>query len=323
MVGSGPAGLAVAEELRASGHAVTIFDAWPLAGGLLRYGIPNFKAAKAIVNEKIDALRQAGIEFRCNTRVGVDIAWRELVTYDAVFLAHGAGLGKRLRQKGEDLTNVYTATEFLVRANLPETALPAGMRGRPQLRDHVVVVGGGDTSMDCVRSAIRLGAGQVTLLYRRTEAEMIGREEERRHAREEGVRFEYLTTPVEILGRDGAVVGLECMRMELGEPDDDGRRAPVPIAGSAFALEADTVVVAVGYDVGQEFLGPESGIEVDDWGRLVTDDEGRTSRAGVFAAGDNVRGADLVVTALADARRAVPAIESHLAAVLTRRGRAG
>lgn len=323
VVGSGPAGLAVAEELRASGHAVTIFDAWPLAGGLLRYGIPNFKTAKAIVDEKIDALRQAGIAFRCNTRVGVDITWRELAAYDAVFLAHGAGVGKRLRQKGEELTNVYTATEFLVRANLPETALPAGMRGRPQLRDHVVVVGGGDTSMDCVRSAIRLGAGQVTLLYRRTEAEMIGREEERRHAREEGVRFEYLTTPVEILGRDGAVAGLECVRMELGEPDEDGRRRPVPVEGSAFVLEADAVVVAVGYDVGQEVLGPEGGIDVDDWGRIVTDDEGRTSRVGVFAAGDNVRGADLVVTALADARRAVPAIKSHLATVLARRGRAG
>ncbi len=323
VVGSGPAGLAVAEELRASGHAVTIFDAWPLAGGLLRYGIPNFKTAKSIVDEKIDALLQAGIEFRCNTRVGIDIAWRELATYDAVFIAHGAGLGRRLRQKGEELVNVYIATEFLVRTNLPETALPAGMHGCPRLGDHVVVVGGGDTSMDCVRSAIRLGAGQVTLLYRRTEAEMIGREEERRHAREEGVRFEYLATPVEILGRDGVVTGLECMRMELGEPDDDGRRWPVPIEGSEFVLEADTVVIAVGYDVGQEFLGPESEIDVDDWGRIVTDEEGRTSRGGVFAAGDNVRGADLVVTALADARRTVLAIESHIAAVLARRGRAG
>lgn len=152
---------------------------------------------------------------------------------------------------------------------------------------------------------------------------MIGREEERRHAREEGVRFEYLTTPVEILGRDGAVAGLECVRMELGEPDEDGRRRPVPVEGSAFVLEADAVVVAVGYDVGQEVLGPEGGIDVDDWGRIVTDDEGRTSRVGVFAAGDNVRGADLVVTALADARRAVPAIKSHLATVLARRGRAG
>ena len=320
VVGSGPAGLAVAEELRASGHGVTVFEAWPVPGGLLRYGIPNFKTAKLIVDEKIDALVQAGIEFRCNTKLGTDVDWTQLDAYDAVFLAHGAGLGRQLRQKGEDLTNVFGATEFLVRANLPEAVLPAGMRGRPQLGDNVVVVGGGDTSMDCVRSAIRLGAGQVTLLYRRTEAEMIGREEERRHAKEEGVRIEYHTTPVAILGDAGAVRGLECLRMELGEPADDGRRRPQPVEGSEFVLDADAVIVAVGYDVGQEFLGPESGVAVDDWGRIVADEEGRTSHEGVFAAGDNVRGADLVVTALADARRTLPAIEAHLAALLALRG---
>jgi len=316
VVGSGPAGLAMAEELRASGHAVTVFESWPVPGGLLRYGIPNFKTAKSIVDEKVDALTQAGVEFRCNARVGTNISWQDLDAHTAVFLAHGAGLGKQLRQKGEELENVYSATEFLVRANLSEAALPVEMRGRPQIGDNVVVVGGGDTSMDCVRSAIRLGAGQVTLLYRRTEAEMVGREEERRHAREEGVRFEYLTTPTAILGEGGAVNGIECVRMELGEPDEDGRRRPAPIEGSEFVLDADALVIAVGYDVGQDFLGADSGVAVDDWGRIITDEDGRTSRVGVFAAGDNVRGADLVVTALADARHTVPAIQAHLAAVL-------
>ena len=319
IVGSGPAGLAVAEELRASSHAVTVFEAWPVPGGLLRYGIPSFKTEYSIVDDKIDALVQAGVEFRCNTHVGRDVTWDDLARYDAVFLAQGAGLGKRLRLQGARLKHVYTATDFLVRANLPDDMLPPRLSGQPHVGRSAVVVGGGDTSMDCVRSAIRMGVEQVTLLYRRTEAEMLGREEERRHAKEEGVKFEYLATPVAFLAEDGAVSGVECVRMKLGEPDESGRRRPQPIPGSEFVLTADTVVVAVGYDVAQDFLTPDAGVDVDDWGRIVTDEHGQTSRPGVFAAGDNVRGADLVVTALADARRTLPAIEAHLAGALSKR----
>ncbi len=323
VVGSGPAGLAVAEAMRAQGHAVTVFESWPKAGGVLLYGIPNFKSTKAIVDEKVAALEAAGVEFRCGVHVGRDVRWDDLAAHDAVFLGHGAGLGKRLRMQGEELRHVYPATDFLVRANLPDEALPPDQRGRPFVGENVVVVGGGDTSMDCVRSAIRLGAKKVTLLYRRTDNEMVGREEERRHAKEEGVIFEYLTTPVQLLQREGQVVGVECVRMELGEPDESGRRRPSPISGSEFVIDADAVVVAVGYDVDRELLTPETGVEVDDWGRVVVDDQGRTSRPGVFAAGDNVRGADLVVTALASAHQAIPGMETHLAGLLAARKGAG
>ena len=319
VVGSGPAGLVVAEQLRPLGHAVTVFEAWPLPGGLLRYGIPNFKSKKAIVDEKIAALEQAGVLFRCGVRLGRDLSWDNLRSFDAVFLGHGAGLGKTLRLAGENLDHVYTATEYLVRANLPDQALPAEIRGQPYLGQRVVVIGGGDTSMDCVRSAVRLGAAQVTLLYRRTEAEMLGREEERRHAKEEGVRVEYLTTPTAFLAHHGAIAGVECARMQLGEPDESGRRRPAPLPGSEFILDADVVVVAVGYDVDSEFLTPDCGVTLDDWGRIVTDADGQTPRPGVFAAGDNVLGADLVVTVIADARKAARGMEGYLAALAAAR----
>ena len=315
VVGSGPAGLAAAEAMRAAGHAVVVFEAWPAAGGVLRYGIPNFKSAKDIVDEKVEALRAGGVEFRFETRVGQEVTWDELDEYDAIFLGHGAGAGKRLRLEGEELAFVYTATEFLVRANLPPAELPAAMRSRPEAEGkRVVVVGGGDTSMDCVRSAIRLGASNVTLLYRRTENEMQGRLEERTHAREEGVNFEYLTTPVQLLGEHGRVRGVECVRMTLGEPDDSGRRRPIPHQGSEFILDADVVVVAVGYDVGRE-LYEGSGIDINDWGEILVDEDGRTSRPGVFAGGDNVHGADLVVTALSGAHAAIPTMHEWLAAL--------
>ena len=313
VIGAGPAGLAAAEAMRKEGHRVTVFEAWPAGGGVLRYGIPNFKSAKGIVDEKIAALQAGGVEFRFDTRVGQDVTWDDLAAWDAVFLAHGAGQGRKLRIEGEQLARVYAATEFLVRANLPGEQLPTALRSTPDVGGNVVVVGGGDTSMDCVRSAIRLGAGKVTLLYRRTENEMVGREEERRHAREEGAIFEYLTTPVQLLGKDGAVSGVECARMRLGEPDESGRRRPEPIEGSEFVIDADSVVIAVGYDVARDIYGGNAGIDVDDWGQVLTDEQGRTSRPGVFAGGDNVGGADLVVTALRGARDALPAMSEYLA----------
>ena len=311
VVGSGPAGLAAAEQMRSAGHAVTVFEAWPSAGGVLRYGIPNFKTAKDIVDEKVEALLSAGVEFRFDTRVGRDITWDELSHWDAVFLGHGASMGKRLGLDGERLARVYSATEFLVRANLGDDQLPAALWTAPDVGRKVVVVGGGDTSMDCVRSAVRLGAEQVTLLYRRTENEMMGREEERRHAREEGVIFEYLTTPVGLIKKDGAVVGVECVRMSLGEPDESGRRRPQPMPGSEFVVDCDAFVVAVGYDVGRDVYG-DSGIDVNDWGEVLVDEQGRTSKPGVFAGGDNVIGADLVVTALRGAHAAIPAMLTFL-----------
>ncbi len=322
IVGSGPAGLTMAETLRDAGHGVSVFESWPKAGGVLRYGIPNFKSAKSIVDAKVAALVQGGVEFRTGVTLGSDIPWEALREYDAVFLAHGAGLGRQLRLEGEELEHVYGASDFLVRANLPADDLPPGQQQKPFVGSNVVVVGGGDTSMDCVRSAVRLGAEQVTLLYRRSANEMAGREEERRHAGEEGVHFEYLTTPVKLLSRDGAVSGIECVHMELGEPDESGRRRPSPIAGSNFVIDADAVAVAVGYEVDALPLGPDSGVIVDDWGQVVTDEAGRTSEPGVFAGGDNVNGADLVVTALASAHQAVPTMLAYLSEVLAERTRA-
>lgn len=318
VIGSGPAGLSAAEQMRGAGHQVTVFEAWPQAGGVLRYGIPNFKSAKDIVDEKIAALEAGGVEFRTDCRIPLDVSWDDLARYDAVFLAHGASLGKRLGLDGERLARVYSATEFLVRANLPDGALPAALRSTPDIGRKVVVVGGGDTSMDCVRSAIRLGADDVTLLYRRTENEMQGREEERRHAREEGVNFEYLTTPVGLVQSKGAVVGVECVRMSLTEPDDSGRRRPEPVHGSEFIIDCDAFVVAVGYDVASD-LYAGSGIDVNDWGEVLVDDDGRTSRPGTFAGGDNVRGADLVVTALRGAHDAMPAMLRYLAELAAER----
>ncbi|MDA0815351.1 MAG: NAD(P)-dependent oxidoreductase [Chloroflexi bacterium] len=315
VIGAGPAGIAVAERLARRGHSVTMYDAWPEPGGVLRYGIPNFKLNKPSVDRKFDELRALGVDVRCGVRVGEDLAWDELRhDVDAIFVGIGASEGARLRIPGEDAEGVITATEFLVRSNLPPEELPEPLRlplGTPQ---QVVVVGGGDTSMDCVRSARRLGADDVTLVYRRTEAEMQGRIEERTHAVEEGVQFEYLAAPLEVLtDANGRACGLRCVRMQLGEPDDTGRRSPEPIEGSEFEIPADLVVTAIGYNVDPEWGEVVSTVNRDRWGRLVVDPETmQTNLKGVFAGGDDVNGADLVVTALADGHRAADAIHDYL-----------
>ena len=315
VIGAGPAGLAVAELLAEMGHASTVFEYWPEPGGVLVYGIPNFKMRKQIVDDYITHLEALGIEFRCNTYVGKDITVDEMLDgeYDAVFLGTGAGVGNELGIEGEDLEGVHRATDYLVRGNLLPHQLPDHLQEPLPQPTKVAVIGGGDTSMDCVRTAVRMGAETVTCVYRRTEAEMLGRGEERINAREEGVQFEMLTAPLRILGdENGKATGVECIRMRLGEPDDSGRRRPVPIEGSEFVIEADTIPIAIGY--GADPVVPEttSGLSTS-WGALIEIDEGgRTSRRGVFAGGDNVNGADLVVTALADGRRAAEAIAAYL-----------
>lgn len=315
VIGSGPAGIAVAERLAKRGHSIVMYDAWPEPGGVLRYGIPDFKQNKPAVDRKFDDLRALGIEVVTGVRVGAQISWQTVrAGVDAVFLGIGASEGARLGIPGEDAPGVITATEFLVRANLPPEHLPESLRaplGSPQ---RVVVVGGGDTSMDCVRSARRLGAAEVTLIYRRTDAEMQGRIEERKHATEEGVQFEFLAAPVEVL-LDGAgrVRGLRCQRMALGEPDDTGRRRPQSVPGSEFDIEADLLVTAIGYNVEPEWgqILPE--LVRDRWDRFVADpDTLQTNLPAVFAGGDAVNGADLVVTALADGHRAAEAIDRYL-----------
>lgn len=319
IVGSGPAGLAVAEELIKLGHACTVFESWPEPGGVLVYGIPNFKMKKEIVDAKIAFLRRIGIEFVLNTWVGRDVGLDQLFAdgYDAVFIGTGAGVGNALKIPGEDeFSGIYAATDFLVRGNLTPDQLPPNQREPLVVGRRVVVIGGGDTSMDCVRTAVRLGAEDVTCVYRRTEAEMLGRAEERRHAREEGVRFDYLTVPLRFSGEDGRVTGVECQRMELGEPDESGRRRPVPVMGSEFVLPADSIAIAIGYNADPLIPSSTDGVRANRWHLLEVDPEtGQTSRPGVFAGGDNVNGADLVVTALADGRRAATAMHRYLSSL--------
>jgi glutamate synthase (NADPH) small chain len=315
IIGAGPAGLAVAELLTLKGHSCTVFEAWPEPGGVLVYGIPNFKMRKAIVDEYMEYLQALGIEIRCNVYVGRDITIDEMLDdgFDAVFLGTGAGVGNVMGIEGEELEGVHKATDYLVRGNLEPDQLPEHLRDPLPKPTNVVVIGGGDTSMDCVRTAVRLGAENVSCVYRRTEAEMLGRAEERKNAREEGVRFEMLTLPIRIIGDDsGKVVSVECQRMELGEPDESGRRRPIPIKGSEFIIPADTVVIAIGY--GADPIVPQTtkGLKSDQKALIKVDPSGRTSRPNVFAGGDNVNGADLVVTALADGRRAAEAIAEYL-----------
>ncbi len=316
IVGSGPAGLSVAEELQARGHSCTIFDMWPEPGGVLRYGIPNFKMSKEILDEKLQSLRDMGITFVNNTKVGADVTLAQLhddQQFDAIFIGTGAGVGNPLRVPGEELANVYPATDFLVRGNLRPDELPPHLRERPAVGTDVVVIGGGDTSMDCVRTAVRLGATQVTCVYRRTEAEMLGRAEERTHAREEGVTFAYLTTPTRFIGdANGNVQAVELVRMELGEPDASGRRSPIQVEGSEYTVPASAVVIAVGYGADAEFA-QQAPVETDRWGLVkVNERTGQTNVPYIFAGGDVVNGADLVVTAIADGKRAATWIHQFL-----------
>ncbi len=314
VVGAGPAGLAVAEELVKKGHNVTLFDAWPEPGGVLLYGIPNFKMKKEILDDYLNHLWAMGIDFVGNTFIGKDVTIDQLFEqgYHAVFLGHGASLGNQLDTPGADLPGVMMATDFLVRGNLREEQLPGFMQEPLPAADQVLVIGGGDTSMDCVRTAVRLGVKEVTCVYRRTEAEQLGREEERHHAREEGVRFEYLAAPVKMdAGPDGRVARVHFERMELGEPDESGRRRPVP-TGEEFVVDASIVVVAIGYGPDEGVTSAATDIQTNRSRIEVHPETFETSRPGVFAGGDCVNGADLVVTALADGRHAADAIDAYL-----------
>ncbi len=314
LIGSGPASLAVAEQLALEGHACTIYEFWPEPGGVLVYGIPNFKMRKSIVDEYIVHLEALGVKFICNTYVGRDVTIDDMLAndYDAVFVGTGAGVGNEMEIEGEKLEGVHKATDFLVRGNLTANQLPETLREPLPPPRNVVVIGGGDTSMDCVRTAIRLGAESVTLVYRRTENEMLGRGEERKNAREEGVTFAMLTLPTRIIGENGKVTAVELQKMELGEPDASGRRSPKPVKGSEYIVPCDTVAIAIGY--GADPLVPQttSGLRADRKALIQIDKSGQTSKPGVFAGGDNVNGADLVVTALADGRRAAIAISTYI-----------
>lgn len=316
IVGSGPAGLACASDLARAGYKVKIFEALHKVGGVLVYGIPEFRLPKdRIVAKEVDAVRRLGVEIEPDVIIGRTMTVDDLLDregFDAVFVGSGAGLPRFMGIPGENLNGVYSANEFLTRANLMkayddeyDTPIYSGRR--------VVVVGGGNVAMDAVRTAKRLGA-EAVIVYRRSEAELPARVEEVHHAKQEGIEFRMLTNPTEILGDDkGWVKGINCVRMELGEPDESGRRSPVKVEGSDFTIDCDVVIMALGTSPNPLIKSTTKGLDTNRKGCIVADEEGHTTREGVFAGGDAVTGAATVILAMGAGRRAAKAIDEYLA----------
>jgi glutamate synthase (NADPH/NADH) small chain len=316
VVGSGPAGLTVAGDLARFGHKVVIFEALHKAGGVLVYGIPEFRLPKAIVQAEVDFLKDLGIEVDLNTVVGKAETLDELLDsgFDAIFVATGAGAPIFMNLPGENLNGVYSANEYLTRSNLMKAYLFPEYDTPIAKSKVVAVVGGGNVAMDSARTALRLGAEEVNIIYRRSKEEMPARSEESHHAEEEGVIFNLLTNPLRYIGdENNKLVAMECLKMELGEPDDSGRRRPVPIKGSEYKKEVDTVIVAIGN--GPNPLVPDTtpDLETNKWGNIVADlDTCKTSKRGVFAGGDIVRGAATVILAMGDGKIAARSINEYL-----------
>jgi glutamate synthase (NADPH) small chain len=317
LVGAGPAGMACAEQLVQKGHQVTIFESKPGPGGLLTYGIPSFKLPKEVVFDRIEDLKRAGVEFVYNAYIGKDKTIDDLLGngYHAVFIGVGTEIDAPMEVPGEEMPGVYKATEFLMRCNVSADLLPPEMQEKPYIGHKVVVIGGGDTASDCLRTALRMGAEEVVCLYRRTEKEMPGGVHDRELAREEGAQYQFLTQPIRfIAGEDGRLKQVECIRMVLGEPDAKGRRKPVPVENSNFIVEADCAITAVSYWPDPIIMTTTPGLKTDKWGLINIDAEtGATSRPGVFAGGDDVTGPSLVVTAMVAGRKAAHAIDKYLA----------
>ncbi|SFD27295.1 NADPH-dependent glutamate synthase [Tropicimonas isoalkanivorans] len=315
VVGSGPASMACAADLAKAGCEVTVFEALHAPGGVLRYGIPEFRLPNSVVDAEIGQLETLGVEIKCNTLVGRLFTVEQMLSemgYDAVFIGAGAGTPKFMDIPGENLNGVLSANELLTRCNLmhagdfPNYDTPLGLGKR------IAVIGAGNTAMDAMRVSLRLGAEEVHCVYRRTELECPARAEELHHAQEEGIAFHWLTSPVELLGdAEGNVRALRCQRMELGEPDESGRRRPVPVEGSEFDFEADTVVYAIGTSP-NPILGQTSKIRLNKWGYIETDETLATSLAGVYAGGDIVTGAATVILAMGAGRKAAESIRQYL-----------
>ena len=322
VVGSGPSGLTAAGDLAKKGYQVTVFEALHKAGGVLAYGIPEFRLPKSVLEREVQSLKALGVDFETNVVIGKTLTIDELFGngFEAVFVGSGAGLPIFMNIPGEGLKGVYSANEFLTRVNLmkayeEDADTPVDKGGK------VVVVGGGNVAMDAARVALRLG-GDVTIVYRRSLAEMPARKEEIEHAEEEGIQFEMLTNPIEVLGfrnpddpkdpRNGRVLGVRCIRMQLGEPDERGRRRPVEIEGSAFEMQADTVIMALGTSPNPLIKKTTPAIIYNNRGGIVVDEEGLTSMKGVYAGGDAVTGASTVISAMGAGKTAAMAIDKFL-----------
>ena len=317
VIGSGPAGLVCAGELARMGYPVTVYEGLHAAGGVLRYGIPEFRLPNAILDWEIGILERRGVEIVCNVIIGKTLTLDQLfddMGFAAVFVGTGAGLPKFLGIPGENLNGVYSANEFLTRINLmraydfpnADTPIKVGKR--------VAVIGAGNTAMDTIRSSLRMGAEEGLIVYRRSETEMTARVEEYHHATQEGVKFHWLTNPIEVLGNnEGWVTGLRCQRMELGEPDESGRARPVAIEGSEFVLPVDSVVLSIGNSPNPLLLKSTAGLETNKWGCLIADEKtGKTSRRRVYAGGDVVTGAATVILAAGAGKDAAEAIHRDL-----------
>ena len=315
IVGSGPAGMACAADMAKAGCDVTVFEAFHEPGGVLRYGIPDFRLPNTVVDAEIEKLEQLGVKFECNTLVGRLFTIEQMIKelgFHAVFIGTGAGYPTMLGIPGDSLNGVLSANELLTRCNLMkardfpnvDTPLPLGK--------HVVVVGAGNTAMDALRVSKRLGAENVTCVYRRSKAEAPARAEEVHHAEQEGIEFHWLSNPVEILDDgEGSVYAVRCIRMELGEPDDSGRRRPVVVPGSEFEIETDQVVFAIGTNA-NPIIGQTSKLKLDKWGYIETEENLMTSMAGVFAGGDIVTGAATVIEAMGAGRKAARGMKAYL-----------
>ena len=323
IVGSGPSGLTCAGDLAKKGYDVTVFEALHTAGGVLVYGIPEFRLPKKIVAKEVETLEKLGVKIETNVVIGKTLTIDELfeMGYEAVFVGSGAGLPNFMGIPGESYKGVYSANEFLTRSNLmksylenPETPIMKGGR--------VAVVGGGNVAMDAARTALRLGAEKVYIVYRRSMEELPARREEVEHAEEEGIEFRLLCNPTEILGynnpddirdpKNGFVTGMTCVRMELGEPDERGRRRPVVVEGSEFTIDVDTVVMSIGTSPNPLIKSTTEGLEVNRWGGIVVDEDGLTSRDAVYAGGDAVTGAATVISAMGAGKTAAKAIDEAL-----------
>ena len=314
VVGGGPAGLTVAGDLAKLGHKVTVFEALQYSGGVLVYGIPEFRLPKEIVRAEVDFIRRSGVEIKNDYVVGkLETVDELLQNYDAVFVGTGAGLPNWTNLEGENLNGIMSANEFLTRVNLMKAFNFPDYDTPIRVGKTVVTLGGGNVAMDCARTALRLGAEESIILYRRSDEELPARREEVHHAKEEGVRFELLAAPVKYMGDDcGNVKQIEAIRMKLGEPDDSGRRRPIKIEGSNFLVDCQTVLVAIGQSPNPLVPMTTPDLKTTKWGTIAVDAEGRTSKKGVFAGGDISTGAATVILAMGDGKRAAKTMHKYL-----------